>query len=265
MQNQILITLDSCRWDTFQTANLPFLKRFPYRRCWTNGTYTLPAHQSFFIGKLPHDFSGDDDFDTCAISGRPGRVRLPQWRLADGTSQKRGRFILRGQNIIEGFSRIGFETIGTGAMRWFDPTSPATFSLLQGFQHYQYFRTTKGDGRDLQRQIAWILDTLSRINTKPFFLFLNVGETHHPYSAAGHSFRGEWGNRKACAKAQRASLEWVDGMLSELFENIANCHAVICGDHGDCWGEDGLWGHGFYHPQLMEVPMVIVHKQLNVS
>ena len=32
---------------------------------------------------------------------------------------------------------------------------------------------------------------------------------------------------------------------------------VMCGDHGDCLGENGLWGHGFYHPKVMEVPMAI--------
>ncbi len=62
-------------------------------------------------------------------------------------------------------------------------------------------------------------------------------------------------------RAQRASLEYVDRELALLFTELKDYFAVICGDHGDCWGEDGLWGHGFYHPRVMEVPMVVLGNQ----
>jgi len=32
---------------------------------------------------------------------------------------------------------------------------------------------------------------------------------------------------------------------------------VICADHGECFGEDGLHGHGFYHLKVIEVPLGI--------
>ena len=63
------------------------------------------------------------------------------------------------------------------------------------------------------------------------------------------------GRRRGCAAAQRASLEYVDRLLAQLFDKLKHFFAVVCGDHGDCWGEDGLWGHGFYHPMVMRVPM----------
>jgi hypothetical protein len=31
---------------------------------------------------------------------------------------------------------------------------------------------------------------------------------------------------------------------------------VACGDHGDAWGEDGLWEHGIHHSKVYEVPLL---------
>jgi arylsulfatase A-like enzyme len=40
---------------------------------------------------------------------------------------------------------------------------------------------------------------------------------------------------------------------------------VMCGDHGDCFGEEGLYGHGFYHPKVMQVPMAIFESKANAA
>jgi arylsulfatase A-like enzyme len=32
---------------------------------------------------------------------------------------------------------------------------------------------------------------------------------------------------------------------------------VLTADHGDCFGEDGYWGHGVHHPLVYEVPLAI--------
>ncbi|MBI3797541.1 MAG: hypothetical protein HY268_11330 [Deltaproteobacteria bacterium] len=32
---------------------------------------------------------------------------------------------------------------------------------------------------------------------------------------------------------------------------------VVCSDHGECFGENGLYGHAFYHERVMEVPLLI--------
>ena len=32
---------------------------------------------------------------------------------------------------------------------------------------------------------------------------------------------------------------------------------MACGDHGECFGEDGYWGHGINHPKVFEVPLGI--------
>jgi arylsulfatase A-like enzyme len=258
--NHILITLDSCRWDTFALANVPMLKSGQVEKCWTHATFTMAAHQAFFAGKLPHTFNGKKFFDTAAASGRRKQVCPQIWRLSNPESRRESFMELAGRNIKDGFRRNGYVTIGTGAMNWFDPGKPAPEHLLADFDHFQFFPNRQsGDGRNIQQQVDWLLERITS-TSQPYFLFLNVGETHHPYTAAGHTLRGDWGDAPACAAAQRASLEFVDTHLQRLFAELDNFFAAICGDHGDCWGEDGLWGHGFYHPRVMEVPMVVIQS-----
>lgn len=257
-KNQILITLDSCRWDTFEKADAPFLQSGNVRKCWSHATFTMAAHQAFFAGKLPHSFNGDDYFDTAALGKRRKKVKAQIWRLTNPEWDRPSCMELEGQNIKDGFRRRGYATIGTGAMNWFDPGKPASQPLLADFDHYRFFpNPALGDGRNLRLQVRWVLETIAQL-TQPYFLFINVGETHHKYQAEGHKLSAHWGNAGRCARAQQASLEYVDELLSALFTELTDYFAIICGDHGDCWGEDGLWGHGFYHPRVMEVPMVVM-------
>ena len=51
-------------------------------------------------------------------------------------------------------------------------------------------------------------------------------------------------------------MEWVDARLADLLDGFAGANVVVCGDHGDAWGEDGLWEHGISHPKVLEVPLV---------
>ena len=52
--NVLFVTLDCCRYDTLKQAKTPFLESLgAIRKAKTHGTYTLPAHLSFFMGYLP--------------------------------------------------------------------------------------------------------------------------------------------------------------------------------------------------------------------
>lgn len=262
--NQILITLDSCRWDTFVAADLPLLKSSQFKKCWTHATFTFAAHQAFFAGKLPHSYDSEQFFDTAASSRRRSQLQKQIWRLANPDSPKPALYTVDGRNLRDGFRRAGYTTIGSGAMNWFDPARPASGPMCADFDHFRFFQNPDtNDGRNAALQMQWAREQISRCRG-PYFLFLNLGETHHPYVAAGHDLRADWGSAEDCAAAQRASLEYLDGCLANLFDGLENYLAVVCGDHGDCWGEDGLWGHGFYHPQVLSVPMVVFDKRASI-
>jgi glucan phosphoethanolaminetransferase (alkaline phosphatase superfamily) len=46
-------------------------------------------------------------------------------------------------------------------------------------------------------------------------------------------------------------------MLAELLSAFSAATIVICTDHGDCWGEDGLWEHGISHEMTLTVPLIM--------
>jgi arylsulfatase A-like enzyme len=48
------------------------------------------------------------------------------------------------------------------------------------------------------------------------------------------------------------------GELLDLFRARGRpTTVVVCSDHGECLGEEGLYGHAFYHEKVMEVPLLI--------
>ena len=57
---------------------------------------------------------------------------------------------------------------------------------------------------------------------------------------------------------QVAATAFLDKAICRLLSQVPeNTIVVICADHGECFGEDGFWGHGFNHPKVLEVPLLI--------
>ena len=52
-------------------------------------------------------------------------------------------------------------------------------------------------------------------------------------------------------------FEHVDELLAPLLESFRDATVVLTADHGDCWGEDGLWEHGISHRRTLEVPLLM--------
>lgn len=263
MKNQIFITLDSLRWDVFAGADIPYLKKLGvWREAWTQGPYTLPAHISFFIGKLPVTYDNVPYYDSIALKDKPdgtGRFNASHqlWRLTNPESPKPGKFVLTGKNIIDGFNKIGFQTIGTGAVNWFNPALEPCRFLISDFQKFRFF----GPMQSAVEQIDWALEQVKECGEQPYFLFINLGETHHTFKYPGCPWWDDnrhYGHRELCLERQRGCLEYLDDKIEKLLTGCDNYDLVICSDHGEALGEDGLWGHGFYHPVIMSVPLLYV-------
>ena len=99
-------------------------------------------------------------------------------------------------------------------------------------------------------------------------MFLNVGETHVPYYHEGAPWdrhvnpcqpfdRAGTNDAAECRRRQAACLRFVDAELAPLLAAFSESTVVLCGDHGDCWGEDGLWEHGIGHEKTFEVPLLL--------
>ena len=253
MKNQMLITLDSLRWDVFRDApDTMLLKKFNYDKAYTHGTYTLPAHTAFFTGKLPCSYNGE--FDTCAKSAR--RITgIPQWRLMNPESDVPAVVKLGGKDIVDGFNIKGYTTIGTGAVSWFDSSKPARIPAVDNFKHFGWF----GEYTQAVKQIEFVGNHITSTKT-PYFAFINLGETHHSFKINSNDKSTPYGNFKRCFIAQTRCLIYLDTILKRLISNLKDVDIIICGDHGDCFGEDGLWGHSFFHQKVIEVPIIKISK-----
>lgn len=266
MKNQILIVFDSLRWDVFSSADVPFLRSLGrWRKAFTPGTYTFPAHMSFFMGKLPGNFDAEDYYDTDATRfdrkrNVPYRKTRQLWRLANPEAPKDSVYTVQGRNIIEGFREKGYFTIGTGGVNWFNPDLPAGKILTEPFERSRFFGGAPHAAHaSAEYQIEWVLESLHNIQ-RPYFLFINFGETHHRFLYKDCRWlegKEPYGDAKECRRRQKRCIEYLSTQVERLLAHLRGYNLVMCSDHGEAMGENGLWGHGFYHQKVIEVPLLI--------
>jgi len=250
----LLVTLDSCRWDTFQLGVSRDLESFAvFRQAFCHGTYTLPSHISAFSAILP---------DTVEPLPYYNRFAKSVFRLStrEANAQSLFQFCEEDQSIIRAFNRLGHRTIGVGAVRWF--RSPV---LTHDFSEFHF------TGIHMERQME-ILEDACLTDDRSAFLFLNVGETHEPYEFGGaieetmisrarmrERFAG--GFRQCDFDKQVAAVRYATKRLAVFLELLSGSGkpyvVAVTSDHGECFGEDSMYGHGFFHPKVMAVPLGI--------
>jgi hypothetical protein len=251
----LFITLDSCRYDTFLNTDTPNLDSVgSLYKAFAPGNFTYSSHMAMFSGFTP------------GVPQAEKPIINPKWaklfRMSQGGVKGIGaeQYLLDGRNIIDGFKRLGYRALGTGAVGWFNPDTETSRNLVEDFDDFFY----PGNTWSLQEQLHWIAMKLSSTQY-PIFLFLNIGETHVPY----YHYGAEWtpdenpcvpfaatNDRDKCIFRQRSALEFVDCKLRDLLLAFAHSTVLVCADHGDCWGEDGLWEHGIHHEKVFEVPLI---------
>ena len=261
--NVLFITLDSCRFDTFANAHAPNMKRLaPLHRAQAPSYFTYGSHSAMFVGFTP-GLPGSAQSFLDPKFGKLFKIVGPAF-AGKGTEG----FELSGRNIIEGFRNRGYTTIGTAAMAWFDPATATGRHLSESFEHFFY-----AGPYYLKNQIAFVNEQLAAA-TRPTFTFINVGETHVPYWHEGAPWSADDSpcipfqtvDRSAeCRTRQTACLEFVDAQIGDLLERHRDGTIIVCGDHGDCWGEDGLWEHGIMHEMTTTVPLLIRFKGVPVT
>ncbi|PZO79238.1 MAG: hypothetical protein DI629_09910 [Mesorhizobium amorphae] len=262
-ENVLFITLDSCRFDTFANGCAPNIRAVaPLHQAQAPSYFTYGSHSAMFAGFTPGIPGAAEPF----LDPKFGKL----FKLVGAGHPGKGSegFELSGRNIVEGFRARGYSTIGTAAMGWFDPATPTAAHLIGSFEHFFY-----AGPYFLRQQVAWVEERLSAA-TAPTFTFINVGETHVPYWHEGAPWEADDNpcrpfqdvDRSAeCRERQSACLAFADTQLGPLLERHRDGTIIVCGDHGDCWGEDGVWEHGIMHPMTTTVPLLIRHRGAPVT
>ena len=260
-ESVLFISLDSCRYDSAlalqRQERLTTLAQVgPLYQAQAPSHFTYGSHAAFWVGFTP----GVAHSSEAWLNPKVGK--LFRMAYAGSTGQDGEGFQLTGANIVEGFRRGGYATIGSGAVEWFNPATETGAQLGQWFEHFHF----AGDTWSLQRQLEWIDSRIQQAAAdQPLFVFLNVGETHVPYWHVGaewprfpspcRPFGGDSCSALESSRRQQACLGWVDQQLAPLVSRFLGATLLICADHGDCWGEDGLWEHGISHPATLTVPL----------
>lgn len=268
--DKLLITFDSLRWDVFASADVPFLKGLgDWKRAYAQATYTFPAHMSYFMGKLPQTLDDTHEYDAVAIRFNPGETKRRRnrdfWRLDNPEAPRPAHLSVSGHTLIHGLRAAGHHAIGTGAVSWFNPNVPAGRYLTEPFDEFAFFDGPKfASHHSSRQQVAWLERRIAHAKAErpetPLFVFVNLGETHSRFVYEGCDWFDEpdpYGDAELCLTRQRRCLEHLDSKVSSIAGMLGDCEMVLFGDHGEALGEEGLWGHGFYHPKVMEVPMLI--------
>lgn len=254
--NFLLITWDSCRADSVRQATTPVLDAVvAVKTATAHGTFTYPAHMAMYQGILPH-----------VGHHRPyyNRYVLQLVKIAREGAPPGGaviEFPPGTPDIIRGFSAVGYATMGWGAVGWF-----RHHALQEPFGRFQF------TGIHASHQVADFVSCTTRL-TKPFFAFINFGETHYPYMHGENRIDppllsparrpvpqpGEFDREGWLAQVE--CCEFLDARMGELISHLRGLPrptiVIFAGDHGECFGEDGLVGHGFYHRKVMDVPIGI--------
>ena len=245
----LFVVLDTLRYDVAQRlwreGRTPHLARVLPESGWEErhapGTFTFASHQAFFAGFLP----------TPATPGR--HPRLFALRFGGSETTADSTCVLDGPDLVSGLAARGYHTICIGGVGFFSKQNPLG-SVLPGLFAESHWSKETGvtDPRSTEHQIDLAEAALERLGgARRAFLFINVSALHQP-----NRYFLE-GAQEDSLESHAAALEYVDRQLPRLFEAMrrrGKTFAIVCSDHGTCYGEDGFVGHRVSHPVVTHVP-----------
>jgi len=271
MNNYVLVTLDSCRFDSVssQWSELENLPRIgTLQEAVSLATWTQPAHLNFMTGRLPWAVSCLSE-TSLHTGGRGLHQDIGFWDRRLGCEA--GSILDDGFRIEPRLRELGYRLdavvsarpIGTGS------------HFAQLFDRHVFVGR---HGDTLLRALEHLDFTAG-----PVFLVLNLCETHYPYFDGGYDerFSNRWvsglagqarvevGERlprpvfstdelQELRLRQKRAVRYLDGLLPRLFETLPeNTFLTVTADHGECFGESGQFGHGeVSDPVVLRVPLV---------
>jgi arylsulfatase A-like enzyme len=296
--NVLLIVMDTVRAQSlslygYHRQTTPHLERWAqsgvvFERAISASPWTLPSHATMFTGRWPHELSTnwedalDGTYSTLAEAlSAHGYITAG---FVANTNYLGYEFGLdRGFVHYEDYVVSPQEVFVSSSLgRWL--ATDASIRKLLGY----YDNITRQDAAAINDHfLAW----LARAEHRPFFAFLNYFDAHEPYLPPGsfaerfgpdlprgndlltqdlrRSLRQDWFKRlpaeiKTELDMYDGAIAYIDHQLDRLFSELQkrglmeNTMIIVTSDHGEQFGEHGLFLHGnsLYQP-LLHVPLII--------
>ncbi|MHC4378472.1 MAG: sulfatase-like hydrolase/transferase [Planctomycetota bacterium] len=273
--NFIVITLDSCRWDSFMAAEPKTITKLSggkVEKRYTYASWTAPSHYNLLTGLLPHttpqnvyasEYYKEDFYNYNKRLGSKNTVdfgaMVPALWLPD---------FLR--------NKLGYHTNARVSLPVLNPKT----GMNRGFDSFQLM--------DSHNDMAAMIPTMKFSSDRPSFYMLNVGETHYPYAKpdedssmwprisgvngvfkkmndqiddAAPEFKEDFqffdqDRLDQLKERQIDTVRYLDGVFEQLYDHVPeNTYIIVTADHGELFGEEGYFGHGpIMHDKCFEVP-----------
>ncbi|MCC6991270.1 MAG: sulfatase, partial [Acidobacteria bacterium] len=297
--NLVFITLDTVRAANLSlyghgratTPNLATLaaRGVVFDAAFSAAPWTLPSHATMLTGRWPHELSVDYDvpldgaFPTLAeVLGARGYATAGFVANLGYVGADSG--IARGFQHFEDYPRTLGQIASSSTLVRAVADNFRVRRLVENDEHLNRV----GAAELNRRALAW----LDGHGDAPFLLFLNYFDAHEPYlppppfdrqfgparahgkhsplhhwlwnPAVGHDNMGD-GERREEMDAYDGALASLDAQLGELFAALdargltEHTVFVVTSDHGEEFGEHGVYDHGYSLYQFsLHVPLVVV-------
>ncbi|MEQ8763299.1 MAG: metalloenzyme [Planctomycetota bacterium] len=282
--NYVVITLDSCRYDSFMEAK-PELIAKPYgglekiEKRYSYASWTAPSHYNLLMGLLPHT--------------SPPNVYASEYYKEDFVryNQRLGAKSIEFASLVPSLwlptflkTKMGYQTHAMVSLPVLNSLTPVNrdFDSFELMDHHN----------DMQKMLDKMEAGKIFSDERPSFVMMNVGETHYPYSLPGDDpndlprisgvhgvFKkldqhvdeeGQLKKEAAPEFFRQDQMEYLygqqvravkylnDKVFPRLFDLVPeNTWLVVTADHGELFGEAGYFGHGpIMHDKVHEVPYI---------
>ncbi|MGH1341904.1 MAG: sulfatase-like hydrolase/transferase [Nannocystales bacterium] len=272
LNNYLMITLDSCRFDSFVAGNTKTVEKLgELERRYSYASWTAPSHYNLMTGLMPHS--------------SPSNVYASEYYKEDffkygerlGTEDASFRELIPSLCFPVWLKKLGYHTHARVSM----PVLNSKTGINRGFDTYKLM--------DKHNDMRSMFETMRFSEEKPNFFMMNVGETHYPYARPTEE-KNDWprisgvhgvfkkldGNikdgkvvtsdekffdekkMKELHARQIDTVNYLDDVFEELFDLVPdNTYITVMADHGELFGEGGYFGHGpINHDKVFEVPFL---------
>lgn len=290
--NVLLIVVDTLRADHmslqgYERETDPTMKRIAsegvmFENAYATSSWTLTAHASLFTGRWPYEHKAD--------GGRDLDETYPT--IAEALTARGYRTGAFNGNFETVTKRWGFARGFVHFEDYYQTPPQLAVSSLYG-RFLEYYALHKVFNMEFSIDRRWApsvnqsaLDWIDQDSHKPFFVFINYYDVHAPYISPERARFSEFENPGGLVNTDWTTADiynpktpeqvqgeidaydggiyytdqQIDWLLKELDTRgvLDNTIVMITSDHGELFGEHGLWEHhnSLYKP-VIHVPMII--------
>ncbi len=289
LNHLFIITLDSCRWDSFMAAEPKNIAKLcggldKVEKRWTYASWTAPSHFNLMTGLVPHVSPQK------VYASEYYKNDLYKFRERLGVDQAGFEAMIPHLWLPTYLKKKGYET---NALVSLPVLNPAT-GLNRDFTSFKLMpKHNDMLGMLDEVEAGKKRDSKGIAGSVPQFYLLNVGETHYPYalpdedkndlphisgingifkkldgqiddkgtlvSAKESGDFMDMAQIEKCRQRQINTVKYLDQVVfPRLWDMLPqDTWVIVTADHGELFGENGYFGHGpILHDKVLEVPFL---------